>query len=151
MNISTIDASYIPQIVSLASSIPYDTGTLGNLDLINNFEQSIKSAPNTLIDVMSDSINSMYFENVRNKRAYKIVVRIWCLIENRQQQAQLDLNYLEEQFIELIEQNMETLVANMPGFEYTENNQIASQNKNYVENYITKEISWTIYKIVNID
>ncbi len=156
-NLSTIDQYYVPEIINLLNPIVFDTGTLGSLNLITNYDQAKKDTPYTQINVFGAGLSSNYFESKLSKRKYNVKIKIYCYTVGertvpRLLQAEQDLNYLEEQIITLLENNLETIIADpVNSFSYSANDAIVSNEKRFADNYYIKEIMWPVFKQVVVN
>lgn len=151
--LSTVDEFYIPQVIALLNPIPFDTGTLGSLDLITDYDQARKDAPYTQINVFGAGLASNYFESKLNKRKYNVKIKIYCYTvganESRLSKAEKDLNYLEEQIVQILENNLETLQADT--FSYSNNDAIVFNEKRFADNFYIKEFMWQVNKQVVVN
>lgn len=103
---STVDIAK-DKLVELFNAIEFHDGkTLGETNTVINYHKALIQNVNTQVCVYSKGeLESRAIENRTQKRMNGIEIEILVNITNREQQAELDLNYLQEKITEVIENN----------------------------------------------
>jgi len=135
-DLATTD-TYKTELKTILDPIVFDNSTLGNNEIIKIFERSINDKPHTVINIFQTNLRSRFLESKLNLRGYMITTRIRCLAIKREEQAQQDMDYLEEQIITKYENNL-SRVNWLNG--YLDNDEITSLIRNFNDNYYTKDI-----------
>jgi hypothetical protein len=141
----SIVSTYIDTIISLISGIEFDNenlGTLGSQALIFRYDKSSIDSK-TEVRVYRDNLKSEVLDNVDNTRKHQLIISIVSNAEGREQEAQEDLYYLEEQIYTVLEKNM----SNLQWF-YLDNIDINSRPRAYNNNFFYKDIALQINEIV---
>lgn len=141
-------STYISAIKTLLEPIVFDNTTLAKANIIKTYQKSIATKPNTEINIFAAPLVSRFLEARLNRRERDIVVRIRCKAagdrnEPREQQAQEDIQYLEEQIMSKLE---DALKNSSWGDGFLRTDELAFRDRNYQDNYYTKEITLTVNK-----
>ena len=137
-------SDYIAILVALIGDIPIDSGTLASKGLLYEYDKWTVDK-STEIHIFRDLLVSEMFENNRNKRTHRIIIRVVTKAVRKQEGAQELIYNLEEAILGKAEQNP------LDGdWYFLDNREITPNAKLFTGNYFVKEINLEIQEIVNV-
>ncbi|MFX1499338.1 MAG: hypothetical protein ACFFDH_00075 [Promethearchaeota archaeon] len=145
---------YKQELKDLYDPIEFDNSTLGDLGIVVLYARSLSHKPVTMIHIFQTKLESIYLESKLNERIHNITTRIMTRVvdgpneEGREEQAQQDLDYLEEQVVIVLENNLSS-VNWLNG--YLDNNNIIAVDRAFSRNYYIKDIPLRIRRRVTVD
>jgi len=138
---------YKTKLKTLLDAIVFDSSTLGAKGIVKKRLQSENDKAHTNIYIFSGQDGSRYQESKTNKRTHPIVIRIVCTNSGREDSAQDDMDTLVEEILTVLEQNLDN-ISWSDG--YLNQTIIASTNPRVSENFLIKDILFTIVKRVEL-
>lgn len=131
---TSIATSYVNRLIEIFGPIVFDSSTLATKNILKDFQKSIKDKPNTEINIYPGNLGTTMIESKLNRKSQAIMIRIQVLAENREQQAQSDLNYLTEQIVDKLEDSFNDSVWQAG---WLDNNNIVSTPRTSTPNHYT--------------
>lgn len=136
----SIASTYISTIQGIIETIPFDGGTLGSHGLVYPYEKGADVDHVTEVHIYCPSVRTEKLDNVTNWLVHNIVIGVLAKTDNRMQQAQEDVVYLEEQIIQ-------KLVVNFSNaqWRFLDNYKIDPDPRIFQENYWFKGIPIRVF------
>lgn len=144
---TTQSNTYYEALKTLLDDIVFDSSTLGAKNIIKKYQRSVRSKPKTEILIFRSRLNSAMLETRLQAQTYAIIIRIRVLAEDREEEAQNNLDYLVEQIINVLENNYNNVSwadGNLENIDFT------SQIRTFNDNYYTEDIPIPIKKRENV-